>query len=1570
VAVPVAVLAILAGVLLWEAYSLNRSLLWVDHTDQVTSSSRRLLKLTLDEQTGVRGYLLTGDEVFLEPYRAARPAFDSEYEAIYRLVAENPPQQVRLERIHDLYEQWQRYAERRIELRRAGGAYAGTEALLEGERQMDGLRNQVAEFQSVEERLRDERNRTAQGRWRLITASCIVLVLGVGAVIAILTRLQIKTLAASFQESLDSATDRAAALAASEERWATTLASIGDGVMATDAKGRITFINPVADSLLQSARSECLGKPVDEVFKLEDEDTGAAMEGPVAKAIRLNRVIELGNHAVLVSRKGSRTPVADSAAPIRDAAGNLTGVVLVFRDVTERRDRERERAQALLREQVARQMAEDTASHLRKIESVTEAMLAHLPLDQMLQQLLHKTAEALQADMALILLLNEKTRMLEVRAGIGLDEEIRQSVHVPLGHGIAGAIAKTGQLRIVENLGQADVASPYLHERSASLMGAPLIVEDRVIGVIHVDSARPRKFTDTEASLLQVVADRIALAIERKQAEEALQENRRQLQEIIDGATETLVFVKDVDGRFITVNSRFEQLLGIARDDVRGKTDYDIVTKERADYYRAHDRLVLTTGQPMQVEEVALLADGKEHIFLANKFPLADAGGKPYAVCAISVDITERKRAEIESHAREQRLRLAADAAQLGIFEWTVPTDTAVWENQRMYEIFGIPETTDPVNRDRFVRETVHPEDLPRFTQELEESMQPGAVFRGAYRIRRVNDGQWRWIQYFAKFELTPDGKPLRLLGVLADITERKRAEERISHLASFPELNPIVIFETDLEGKITYANPAAQKQFPDLVQRAADHPLLAEWAAVLDRFRTGAEQVVVRDVETDGWVLQQTICYTPELRLVRAYLTDITERRRVEKEREITVEFLRLVNDATATRDMIRAAVTFFQEQSGCEAVGLRVRDGDDYPYYEVRGFPREFVLAENSLCTRNEAGEIVRDDDGYPVHECMCGNVICGRLDPAKPFFTGRGSFWTNSTAELLATTTEADRQSRTRNRCNGEGYESVALIPLHLGEERLGLVQLNDRRKGKFSAEIIALYERLADYLAVALAKFRAQEALRDSEAQFRTLANAIPQLCWMANADGWIFWYNERWYEYTGATPQQMEGWGWQSVHNPETLPAVLERWKVSIAGGQPFDMVFPLRGADGVFRPFLTRIVPVKNTDGEVVRWFGTNTDVTELRNAQEALRASEERWAITLQSIGDAVISTCAQGKIVFMNEVAQKLTGWPLAEVKGKDLETVFNIVQEVTRIKPESPVSKVIRLGKVVGLANHTVLISRSGKEVPIEDSGAPIRNREGRIEGVVMVFHDVSEQRKMEQAVRNSERLAVTGRLAASIAHEIHNPLDTVGNLLFLVRQNTQEAATRQHASMASDELARIAQMTHQMLTFQRESAKPVPVKIKEVFENVLALYQRKVESAAIRIEREIDVPEPLLARPGELRQVLANLLGNAIEVVDHGQGRIWLRAYMSRHWRSGRCGVRVVIADNGRGIPAEVREKIFEPFFTTKGESGTGLGLWITSDIVTKYGGAMRLRSSTQPGRSGTCFSVFFPTPSTG
>jgi PAS domain S-box-containing protein len=224
---------------------------------------------------------------------------------------------------------------------------------------------------------------------------------------------------------------------------------------------------------------------------------------------------------------------------------------------------------------------------------------------------------------------------------------------------------------------------------------------------------------------------------------------------------------------------------------------------------------------------------------------------------------------------------------------------------------------------------------------------------------------------------------------------------------------------------------------------------------------------------------------------------------------REATIELLRLCNKAGGLTELMRDLMRYFFDLTGCEAVGVRLREGDDFPYYETRGFPEEFVLAENRLCAIDEKGEIVRDGAGHPLYDCMCGNVLCGRFDPSKSFFTARGSFWSSGTTELLASTTEADRQAKTRNRCNGEGYESVALVPIRSQGETFGLFQFNDKREGRFTAERIALLEDLVDHVAIALAKLRADDALRTSEKRYRSLFENMLEgyaYCRMLGGDG--------------------------------------------------------------------------------------------------------------------------------------------------------------------------------------------------------------------------------------------------------------------------------------------------------------------------------------------------------------------------------------------------------------------------------------------------------------------------------
>lgn len=236
-------------------------------------------------------------------------------------------------------------------------------------------------------------------------------------------------------------------------------------------------------------------------------------------------------------------------------------------------------------------------------------------------------------------------------------------------------------------------------------------------------------------------------------------------------------------------------------------------------------------------------------------------------------------------------------------------------------------------------------------------------------------------------------------------------------------------------------------------------------------------------------------------------------------------------------------------------------------------------------------------------------------------------------------------------------------------------------------------------------------------------------------------------------------------------------------------------------------------------------------------------------------------------------------------------------------------------------------------------------------------------VQQYARAQEALRRSEKLAVTGRLAASIAHEINNPLEAVTNLLFLIRAADNPAQAHTFLAQADQELARVAEITRQTLRFYREPSHPVETDVAAVLRSVLVLYNSRLAAANVEILVEIDAPATtVLASPGELRQVIANIVGNAIDAMRHG-GRLRLR--VSGENTSGRPHVRLTIADTGSGIPAALLPSIFEPFVTTKGETGTGLGLWVTGEIIRRNGWSIRVRSRCKPGPSGTVFSMTMP-----
>ena len=369
------------------------------------------------------------------------------------------------------------------------------------------------------------------------------------------------------------------------------------------------------------------------------------------------------------------------------------------------------------------------------------------------------------------------------------------------------------------------------------------------------------------------------------------------------------------------------------------------------------------------------------------------------------------------------------------------------------------------------------------------------------------------------------------------------------------------------------------------------------------------------------------------------------------------------------------------------------------------------------------------------------------------------------------------------------------------------------------------------------------------------------------------------------------------------------------------------------------------------------------------RRAEELFQ-SEQQLRTTLDSIGDGVISCDAKGRVQMMNPVARELTGWSQSEAAGQPLEKVFRILNEVNRLPVETPVAKVKRLDRIVGVANHTMLIRKDGTEISIADSGAPIRDQKGEITGIVLVFRDITMERKTQEALIANEKLAVAGRLAATIAHEIHNPLDSVSNLLYLMRHGATEQEQIQFMDMAEQELARVTQISRAMLGLYRESKAPVVVDLRTMLQEILLLLERRLAELGVTVTTHMTEPVSVAAFPAELRQVFTNLITNAAEAAGPG-GVVTISIApqvpnLDGAGQKPQAGAVVTIADNGPGIANDVKPHLFQPFFTTKGERGTGLGLWVSRGIVIKHGGTISLESDTTQAAHGTKARVFLAT----
>ncbi|HVJ06722.1 MAG TPA: PAS domain-containing protein [Candidatus Saccharimonadales bacterium] len=386
----------------------------------------------------------------------------------------------------------------------------------------------------------------------------------------------------------------------------------------------------------------------------------------------------------------------------------------------------------------------------------------------------------------------------------------------------------------------------------------------------------------------------------------------------------------------------------------------------------------------------------------------------------------------------------------------------------------------------------------------------------------------------------------------------------------------------------------------------------------------------------------------------------------------------------------------------------------------------------------------------------------------------------------------------------------------------------------------------------------------------------------------------------------------------------------------------------------------------RDASGAVERIVGSGADITQRKNAEKELKESrkevQQQWAELEALYRTAPIGLALFDPVEFrylrLNRRQAEMTGLPPEKILGKTLTEVAPIKglrEMLERVAQGMPVINELLEGE---------LPMNPGEHRYWTVNYLPVYDADGSIQAISAASLEITAQKRAELALIQSEKIAAVGRLASSISHEINNPLEAVTNLLYLLRHENLSRAGREYLESAEQELARVSQIATHTLRFHRQSTKAMETGAAEMLEPIVMLHMSRMNSSGIKVEKEYRTDSKVVCFDGEIRQVLNNLVGNAVDAMWRG-GRLRLRSQIATDWLDERKTLRITIADTGEGMNEMTKRRLFEAFFTTKGIKGTGLGLWISSEIACKHGGRLRFRSSRKEGGSGTVFQLFLP-----
>jgi PAS domain S-box-containing protein len=761
-----------------------------------------------------------------------------------------------------------------------------------------------------------------------------------------------------------------------------------------------------------------------------------------------------------------------------------------------------------------------------------------------------------------------------------------------------------------------------------------------------------------------------------------------------------------------------------------------------------------------------------------------------------------------------------------------------------------------------------------------------------------------RWVEVSGQFQLNPDGKPSHLTGVMADITDRIEADrilrEQKQHLRRVLDSLFAFVGVLNLDG------------------------------VLLDANRAPLEAAGIESSDVVGKLFPETYWWSHS-EATRSRIWDSMERARAGETSRFDVQAC-MKGGNLVTLDWMMSPL---RDDSGAitylvsSAVPIEERKRTEQA---LRHSEERYLLAEWAT------------NDGLWDWDTTTGDCY---FSPRFKALVGLAPDELENRAESIFERLHPESSpilfdAVKRHWEEGLPYDIEIRILLKNGTYRWF------RTRGKVVRNEHGQVVRMVGSMTDIHDRKEAEMLSQQHDEQLRTMIDSIEQLAWMAHADGYVFWYNRRWYEYTGTTPEQMEGWGWQTVHDPKHLPEVLERWKKSIQTGEPFEMEFPLLGADGRYRPFLTRIRPVRDSQGNVVRWFGTNTDVENLRREQDLLKESERKFRELAESLPELLWVSDAEGKMTYYNSQWTSYTGIPSAEGIGDRWMSI---------IHPDEAAQLSELWTEAVATGRHRTNESRmrrhDGAFRWFLHRAVPVRDEQGKIVKWLGTSTDIHEQKLTEQELRRSNQDLEEFAYAAS--HDLQEPLRTVAiySQLLARRYGGAEGEATRFASYIVSATRKMEDLLKGFLSYLHVGEVPdstFNIDSEAVLRMCLASLRVSIgETGAIINHTAL----PAVKCPeSHLFQLFHSIIENALKYRSANTPEIYISAVPVSSAEGGRCQ-QFCISDNGIGIKREYSKQIFGMFKRLHRDEypGVGVGLAICKRIVEHHGGRIWVESQT-------------------